>query len=212
MINTSSHFDLLQLYADHMQQIKERLQKIESVVAEFPELGQRKIPKNVHFEFEFVCLQLRKVLESIVHCSMIAVGNEYQKVHRDFLNHSRAKNIVKNLNKLHRRWFPEFVYVNRHGAGSPTIVPGGSAFNQKRWGDLYDFTSEVIHVQNGFTLVQELKLEFNIPDYLAKIQWHLSNHVVTQLGGGVFLCELGDVSQKIVVSDCRLFGVGDILM
>lgn len=137
MAITSPHFDLLQLYANHMDSIKNRLQKTEQVVAGFPELSHRIIPKGVLFEFEFICLQIRKILESIVQCSMISLGSDYRKTHQDFLRHSHAKNIVKNLNKIHKRWFPEFVYVDRQDIGPPRITPGGSAFNQKRWTDLY---------------------------------------------------------------------------
>lgn len=191
-----------------MKLIKLRMQKIEEVVVEVPELGSQKIPKSILFEFEFVCLQLRKVLESIVQCSMISIGSDYQRAHQDFLKHSRATNIVKNLDKLHRRWFPEFVYVNHNDAGVRYLSAGGSAFNKKRWVDLYNVTSEVIHVQNGFSSIAKLNLEFTIPEFASKIKRHLSNHVTTQPNGGVFLCELGDADTEIVVSDCRIFGPG----
>lgn len=208
MSEASTNFDFLQLYTDHMKSIKLRMQKIEEIVIEVPEVGSRNIPKSILFEFEFVCLQLRKVLEAIVQCSMISIGADYQRVHRDFMKHSRATNIVKNLDKLHRRWFPEFVYVNRHDLGVPYLSPGGSAFNKERWINLYSVTSEVIHVQNGFSSIPKLSLEFTIPDFAAKIKRHLSNHVTTQPNGGVFLCELGDADTEIVVSDCRIFGPG----
>lgn len=191
-----------------MKLIKQRMQIIEEVVINVPELGSQNIPRSILFEFEFICLQLRKVLEGIVQCSMISIGSDYLRVHQDFLKHSRATNIVKNLDKLHRRWFPEFVYVNRYGAGVPYLSPGGSAFNKQRWVDLYSVTSEVIHVQNGFSSIPKLNLEFTIPDFFIMIKRHLSNHVTTQPNGGVFLCRLGDVDTEIVVSDCRIFGPG----
>lgn len=202
-----SSVDLLQLYADRMGEMKARMARIESVLAEHPGLSEKQTSQDDGPALEDFALQFRKVLELIAYSGMIANRKTYEAVHKDFVEHAYPAKIAKRLSSMHPRWFPEHVQLTYHPR-QPALAfaqAAASAFTVKYWQTLYDAMGTLLHVSNPFAGRVQVKLDRPVAAAYGMVKRHMRTHRVSVLEGPLILCDLGDVGEHCKVSEGQNF-------
>ena len=90
----------MQIYCNCMEEIKRRTSAV-SAVLQGPYTTLYRITN-----LEFLCLQVRKILELIALASMAAYKDEYARQHEKFAKEWRAKRILKELEILNPGFYP----------------------------------------------------------------------------------------------------------
>lgn len=134
-------------YASLMEEIHLRLEVVD------PYLKKQQQGKHPGIDFEFVCLQLRKILELVAFGSLVANHNAYSATHKDFASHWNAKLLLRDMARINPHFYP--VPVKELPSGSPSIkasyVPITSGFlTQADFVKAYDRCGSVLHALNPY--------------------------------------------------------------
>ncbi len=134
------------VYCNCLQSTKARLNLIDRVVS-----GGLRI-ENEAIDAEFVCLQLRRVLELLAFASVSANKDIYAQAHNDFATHWNAKRLLQKLEKLHPDFYPQPVRLTAPDArGVKQLVAIETAYLTKDdFVFLYDTCSQVLHEWNSY--------------------------------------------------------------
>lgn len=187
-----SGHDLLQMYANRMGEMKQRMIRIEGILERCPGLGGMKTAQEDGAAAEDFALQFRKVLELIAFSGLIANKEIYESAFSDFKSHAYPSKIAKRLQALHPRWFPEHVKLIVVAAGSVGgVQPVASAFTRELWQTLYDKMGVILHIGNPFAGPVRIELTKSIPDTYQIVKRHMQTHHARVLHGAQFVCDLG---------------------
>src|SRR6266446_2202963 len=89
----------IELYANAMARIRERINYIQTVNVNKIEVG------STTFKAEVIFLNFRKVLEEIAFSSLAANKDTYTQTYADFATHWNAKKILRKLTQLNANFY-----------------------------------------------------------------------------------------------------------
>jgi len=167
-------------YLACMESIKLRLGLVNDVVNKklMPGIEER-------FAYEFVSLNLRKILELIAFSSLIANKDVYAKAHEKYTLHWKADKMLDALENLHPNFYPrpiELDSTNSEGVMHFRDVTD-EFLTKEDFRGLYDTCSEVIHEWNPYTEKDRI-INFGHPvlHWIRKIHTLLRIHYVRMIG------------------------------
>lgn len=168
-------------YCRCMEDLKLRVRLVRSLLQ-----GELRVERE-DFLAEFVCIQLRKILELIAFGSLAANKDAYAQVHADFAVTWNAKRLLAKLEKIHPPFYPRPVTISSGDEkGRRTLHDATSGFlTRHEFATLYDRCSEVIHSRNPFrTEPAVIDFERSLQDWVDRIQTLLSIHLMQLAGDG----------------------------
>lgn len=165
----------IQLYANSMARIRERINFIQTVNVNKIEVG------STAFKGELMFLNFRKVLEEIAFSSLAANKDKYTEAWADFATHWNAKKILKKLDQLNPNFYPV-------GLNAPVeVAPGQKHFelipdgfmDRNEFVELYQISSQVLHTRNPYDASDPtIQAKYTVADWVTRIQKLLSWHKV----------------------------------
>ena len=167
------------IYCGIIQSVKDRLDLVSRIVNE----GGLLYGSEYH-TYEFVAVQLRKVLESIAFGSLCANQKQYSESHENFGNEWRAKKILGNLEQVHPRFYPAPLR-------EPVTKPDGTKYfpsvedgfmNRTEFEELYDTCSAAMHATNPFSDRTSIDFRLPVQEWVNRIRSLLNIHVMYLAG------------------------------
>jgi hypothetical protein len=130
---------------------------------------------------EFICLQIRKILELIALASVSANKEEYAKQYGNFFKHWKAKAILESVEKVNPQFYP--YPLKQKGDQSQNIrevEPVSKRFlTRVDFESAYDACCQALHASNPYgAAINYAFLEKEIPDWIQKIKTLLNHHMV----------------------------------
>lgn len=165
----------LDLYTNCMEEIKKRTEVItEHLNGVYSE-------KYLITETEFLCVQLRKVLENIALASLVANKEKYSAIRKKFASDWNAKRILDDLEQVNPSFYPKPTEQIRKPDGTFALVDITKGFLTKsEFIHLYDKCGELLHAQNPFANKKDFKMFYSqAGNWLKKIITLLNHHVIT---------------------------------
>ncbi len=166
-------------YCECMEDVKRRVGAIRSFLSSGITLGRE------DFDYEVVCLHLRKILELIAFASLVANKEIYSQTHEKYIYEWRATQLLKNIEKLNPDFYPRPLNPpTQDSSGVKNFADSDKEFlTRDEFIKLLDLCSDVLHVWNPYT-PRERKINFEIPvlKWLEKIQSLLDIHSITLAG------------------------------
>ena len=165
-------------YCRCMEEIKIRIGVVSSLLS-------GKIPiQREDVLGEFICVQLRKVLELIAFGSLTANKDAYAEAHRDFATHWNAKKLLSKLEHIHPEFYPRPI------AFGPSDDKRIHHFEYVQDGFLtrgefvilYRHCGEVLHARNPFRTPTTIKFEGTMQEWVTRIQQLLKFHLMRLAG------------------------------
>jgi hypothetical protein len=136
---------------------------------------------------EFVCLQIRKVLELIALASLASHKEEFAKQHQKFAEMWRAKKILEDLEKLNPNFYPvptEQILDPKTGDVVATKQISKPYLTKEDFIAVYQKCSTMLHAENPFGPPKNLpEIETGIPIWTQKIINLLQHHQAQLLSG-----------------------------
>ena len=131
---------------------------------------------------EFVCLQVRKILELIALASMASHKEEFAKQHQKFAEMWRAKRILEDLEKLNPGFYPiptKQICDEKTGKVLEVQRIAKPYLTKTDFEMVYQECSGLLHAQNPYGAPKQLpQIEAAIPGWLEKIKNLLNHHHV----------------------------------
>lgn len=162
-------------YCECMEDIKRRIAVIKEFVSDGNTLGRE------DFDYELVCIHLRKILELIAFGSLIANQEKYSEAHENYIKHRKIDPLLDNIAKINPDFYPKPLKP------PITLSSGVKHFEESdknfltrdEFTKLLNLCNLVLHVWNPYT-PRERKVNFEIPvlEWVNKIQWLLDIHCI----------------------------------
>jgi len=130
---------------------------------------------------EFICLQIRKILELIALASITANKEEYAKQYENFFKHWKAKVILESVEKVNPRFYPSpLQQIGDQRLTFREVQPVSEGFLTKAdFASAYDACSQALHASNPYgEAIDYAFLEKEIPGWIQKIKTLLNHHMV----------------------------------
>jgi hypothetical protein len=166
----------IEKYLECMEEVKKRVEVIESLINKT--VATPYLITNV----EFACIQIRKILELVALSGLVANKSEYQKIKMNLENLWNAKDIVKTLQVINPKFYPEPIVLQGFG-GDPNNTrtqPVTSGYlTGDEFLDIYARCGGLLHAQNPFSRKKEFENTYKvIPSWLEKLKKLLNQHIV----------------------------------
>lgn len=167
-----------EIYCDCMEEIKKRMLAITDM------LTKKCTTRFPATNIEFMCLQMRKILELIALASIAINKEEYARQDEKFATRWNAKRILEDIEKINPYFYPiptKQIIDEKTGKVVQTEKIESGYLTKDEFPDVYNKCSEVIHSSNPYgTQTDYRELEKLIPEWKTKIM-HLLNHHEIQL-------------------------------
>lgn len=166
------------IYANCMDEIKRRTHAVFAVLE-----GQCTTPYPIT-NTEFMCLQIRKILELIALASLASHKEEFARQHQKFAEMWRAKKILEDLEKLNPGFYPVPTEQVRDKNGEVSEVRAISKpyLTKADFVDVYEMCSSLLHADNPYGSPKNLaEIAASIPGWMDKIKNLLNHHHVQLL-------------------------------
>lgn len=161
------------LYCDHMEEIKKRLEIVDSVVDSKVTTG------NESKDAEIICLQIRKVLEMIAFASIISNEEKYSEAYSNISTHWRIGDILKKLEAINPKYYPTPVKYGKsknEGVIHFDLVEEGYLTVDDLI-KLYDKCSKILHTWNPYrTEPRIVDFGLSIQEWVNRIRRLLDIH------------------------------------
>lgn len=172
----------LDRYHECLYDIRQRMDVIAA------HISQKLSEKYLIIEVETVCLQFRKVLETIALMSMVANKEAYAEQNEKFAKHYHAERIMRDLERVNPNFYPRPIKLVAHENSYDELVDIEKGFLTKdEFVKIYEKCGGMMHARNPFVpnrTVKELQdLRACFPDWHRKITVLLNHHEITLLGG-----------------------------
>lgn len=185
-------------YANVMDEVKGRL----FLVGEF--IDNKTTTGSDTTDIEFICLQLRKVMELIALASIVPNKTKYKELRSDFDKDYHAKRIFRDLEKVNVNFYPEAVTqeksttpgVNHH------IKPRDNVWlTKKRFIREYEKLGGLLHADNPFAIRRPYINLYKQYKTLTTNLWELiERHKIAFIGGEtIWLVFMGDKTKQVHV-------------
>lgn len=146
-------------YTDLMEEIKLKMDAIQRLM---------EIPGVINLtRVESVCLQLRMILELIIFSSLVSNKDAWRKSQDELRRAWNIKEIMKDLKKIHCKYYPEPKGKERHYLTEDRLVT------------VYDQLNKIIHAENPLGAGTNLRHYMeSVPKWLQWIMGLLKEHKV----------------------------------
>lgn len=162
-------------YCALMEDIKQRI----AVVRRFTR-GEISLGRE-GFNAEAVCVQVRKILESIAFGSLLAHREAYEAAHNDIERAWRAKTILDRVQAVHAKFYPEPMTTPRRvEQGHWHMEPLSEGFLARDdFVTLYDKCGDILHMWNPYRPgPRQVDFGRSIDEWCGLIQNLLRYHVI----------------------------------
>ena len=196
------------VYRELMRDIKRRMEAIESI-------GNTDVAIYNAPRVEFICLQLRLILESIAFGCLVANGDRLKYLSKKILKEYRAEEVLSQLEDINPACYPQPVTLV---SGPETSLPP-SVLNNPRFGryrgqleirsgndwltrdefkDVYGRLGDILHVRNPMRGPNDFEhYEEMAPQWLNKIINLLTHHCIGILSDDMmYIVLMQGVSRK----------------
>ncbi len=167
-------------YLECMEDIKRRIKFIKEFINGDSTLGQE------DFDYELVCIHLRKILELIAFASLAAHKDIYSQAHEKYIHEWRTDSLLKNIAKLNPDFYPKPLKApTQDGSGIKYFEDSDKEFlTRDEFAKLLDLCSDVLHVWNPYTpRKRKINFETRVLEWINKIQWLLDIHCIRLADG-----------------------------
>lgn len=172
----------LDLYHECLYDIRQRIDIINAHV------HKTITEKFLIIEVETVCLQFRKILESIALLSLIVNKEAYAEQNEKFAKHYHAGRIIKDLERINPDFYPKPIKrVPKENTYDELVNVTEGYLTKDEFVNIYERCGGMMHARNPFASqrtqkdLQELMQLF--PVWLSKICVLLSQHEIKLYGG-----------------------------
>lgn len=170
------------IYCQYMEEIKQRISVIRNFISNINNVSFG----NDFFNYEFVCIHLRKILELIVFSTLAANKEEYSRIYEDYARKWNTKKLLSSIGKINPEFYPKPVklgHVDANGVKHFENIKSGY-LRKNDWEKLYDLCSKVLHVWNPYEKNERhLNFESTVIEWVENIQSLLGMHYVQILKG-----------------------------
>lgn len=186
----------IQKYCDCMEEIKLRSNLIFSIVN-----GKITLGKEI-FDYELICIQLRKILELIALSSLVSNKRVYSETYEDFHSHWNAKKILNALEKINPNFYPVPAQIDPKGKiGSNNAYhmkkdSKKSALTKNEFVRLYNICGSILHTKNPYAQKKNIDIEIPIDSWMKKIAHLLNQHYIQLVDGSFWLIHMIDPQDK----------------
>ena len=170
-------------YCECLYDIKQRIAVIEKYISK--KSGQYRV-----IYVEYVCLQIRKILEGIALLSLVANVEEYAQQHERFATHYHARLIIRDLKRIAPDYFPIPVKMIEMQDGVKTWELINSPYlTEEKLIEIYEICGNVMHVQNPFShnMNDFLENDKNFVEWVSLIKSLLNEHLMYLKGRNFIL-------------------------
>lgn len=187
--------EIVNKYATCMQEIKLRTNAINSIIK------NQTTTLYPYTNTEFLCLQIRKILELIVLANLVANNKEYQQLRQKFATDWNAKRIIDTIKKINANYFPKAIY--RKDCDNKKIKcewkeKTSNILNENLFIDIYNEVSCFLHSQNPFNskLLNIENINKKIIIYVNLIINTLNEHNTILCNGNIVNCTMNAVEEN----------------
>jgi len=177
----------LHIYADYMAAIRDRVNKVQTIMAGRMGAGDKDM------DAELIFTQFRKIAEGLAYALLAANKVEYSATHSDISRVWRAKELIKRLSAVNPDFYPiglKEPLVHIPGFRHFTRVPDGY-LTKDDFSVLYDGSSGVLHVRNPYSTKSPIiNVKHTVQEWVNRIQKLLSLHFVQIATGDVWLARI----------------------
>jgi hypothetical protein len=168
-------------YQDNLIDIVKRIEIISEII------DKKLTTTYINTNTEFVCLQFRKIIESIVFCSLIVNEEEYSNAHEKFSKHYNARLIVSDLKRVNPNYFPVPVTqeVIQNDSGRTFVLKNVEEgfLTENDLLNIYEKCGSYLHQENPFSQKRNyISIQEEFPIWLSKIIILLNNHYTKCFG------------------------------
>ncbi len=181
--------EIVNKYASCMQEIKLRTNAIHSIIK------RQTTTLYPYTNLEFICLQIRKILELIAMANLVANKDEYQKIREKFSTDWNAKRILETIEKVNKNFFPTAIY--REQLDNEKIKyhwhkKVSNILTKDIYIKIYDEISNILHAQNPFKIdrINLDNLQQEVLEYVNLIVNTLNEHNTYLCNGNIVNCNM----------------------
>ena len=170
-------------YANVMGEVKARL----FLVGEF--IDNKTTTGSDTTDIEFICLQLRKIMELIALASIVPNKNKYKEMRENFEKDYHAKRIFRDLEKINANFYPTAMLreeVSSPGADIQIKKRENVWLTKKRFMREYEKLGGLLHADNPYAVRRPYVNLYKQYKTLTTNLWELMEfHQITFIGGGI---------------------------
>lgn len=170
-------------YANVMEEIKARL----FLVGDF--IDKKITTGSDTTDIEFLCIQLRKIMELIALASIVPNKAKYAELRTDFEKHYHAKFIFRDLEKINKNFYPTAMLREpvTFSDANIQIKPRKNVWlTKKRFEREYEKLGGILHADNPFSVRRPYANLYKQYKTLIQNIWELLEfHQISFIGGGI---------------------------
>jgi len=171
--------EYIDTYGNFMEEIKLRTEAVYSI------LQKRFTTQYPATNIEFMCLQIRKILELIALGSLITDKDEYIRQNEKLAKQWRVGSILDGIEKINPDFYPlpgKQVIDPTTGKVQEVVRITTGYLTRTDFSGIYDDCSDAIHIGNLLDHTTDYaSLEKNIPCWISKIVTLLDHHQIQLL-------------------------------
>lgn len=176
---SQNELNSIRKYCILLEEIKLRINSVMEIIDERKNKEQNLNMEEMiqfHMKTEFICLQIRKILEFIIFGTMVANQEVYKKTYSDFKNHWNVKKIMRKIEIINKNYYPIAMSFGDSKLNDDGInythelnVLNTEFLTKEESIKLYDKCSEIIHSPNPFQNNHLINFEKTLEDWMYKI-------------------------------------------
>ena len=176
---SQNELNSIRKYCILLEEIKLRINSVMEIIDERKNKEQNLNMEEMiqfHMKTEFICLQIRKILEFIIFGTMVANQEVYKKTYSDFKNHWNVRKIMRKIEIINKNYYPIAMSFGDSKLNDDGInythelnVLNTEFLTKEEFIKLYDKCSEIIHSPNPFQNNHLINFEKTLEDWMYKI-------------------------------------------
>lgn len=176
---SQNELNSIRKYCILLEEIKLRINSVMEIIDERKNKEQNLNMEEMiqfHIKTEFICLQIRKILELIIFGTMVANQEVYKKTYSDFKNHWNVRKIMRKIEIINKNYYPIAMSFGDSKLNDDGInythelnVLNTEFLTKEEFIKLYDKCSEIIHSPNPFQNNHLINFEKTLEDWMYKI-------------------------------------------
>jgi len=170
----------LDLYVSLMNEVKKRTTAITQI------LSKQKTTSFQATNIEFMCLQIRKILELISLGSLVANKKEFESEQIKYQKYWHAERILNDIERLNPDFYPRpiiEIHSNRPNVKNDLIDKTDGFLTKTEFIKVYEKCGKIMHADNPFGSKVDLDYyEKQIADWLNKLIGLLNSHMIRLKG------------------------------
>ena len=176
---SQNELNSIRKYCILLEEIKLRINSVMEIIDEGKNKEQNLNMEEMiqfHMKTEFICLQIRKILEFIIFGTMVANQEVYKKTYSDFKNHWNVRKIMRKIEIINKNYYPIAMSFGDSKLNDDGInythelnVLNTEFLTKEEFIKLYDKCSEIIHSPNPFQNNHLINFEKTLEDWMYKI-------------------------------------------